>query len=47
MNKDNKLIFEAFLKSTTNKAYIFISYDDRAMSQAKITTVKLNKYRNC
>jgi hypothetical protein len=40
MNKDNKLIFEAFLKSVTNKAYIFISYDDRAMSQAKITTVQ-------
>lgn len=40
MNKDNKLIFEAFLEAVGGKAYIFISYDDRGMSQAKITTVQ-------
>ncbi len=40
MNNDNKLIFEAFLEAVGGKAYICISYDDRGMSQAKITTVQ-------
>jgi len=39
MNKDTKLIFEAFLKAIDNKAYISISYSDRDISQSKITTV--------
>lgn len=39
MNTDNKLIFEAFLESVSEKAYIMISYSDRGMSQSKITTV--------
>lgn len=39
MNRDTKLIFEAFLKAINNKAYISISYSDRGMNQTKITTV--------
>lgn len=39
MDTDNKLIFEAFLESVSEKAYIMISYSDRGMEQTKITTV--------